>query len=193
MYADGLPPWEIKYAQPAFVERENLVEGSVLDSGCGTGENALFFADRGHEVVGVDFQPAPIEEAKAKAKERNLKVDFQQMSALELSQLDRQFETVLDCGLFHTFSNENRAKYVEQLASVTKPLGHLLVLCFSDQEPGEQGPRRVTEQELRDSFADGWTIEDIEQARFVVRPTNNMGFTEGGAHAWFATIRRTVG
>jgi 2-polyprenyl-3-methyl-5-hydroxy-6-metoxy-1,4-benzoquinol methylase len=31
------------------------IAGSILDSGCGTGENAFFFASRGHKVIGIDF------------------------------------------------------------------------------------------------------------------------------------------
>ena len=72
MYA-GKAPWDIGRPQPAFVEVADRVTGSVLDAGCGTGENALFFAERGHPVLGIDFLEYPIQEAKRKAEERGLR------------------------------------------------------------------------------------------------------------------------
>src|SRR5580700_10497346 len=91
------PPWDIAGPQPALValEEAGTIEGSVLDVGCGTGENALYLAARGHEVWGIDFVPLAIERAKAKAQDRGLSVHFQQADALELEKLGRQFDTVI--------------------------------------------------------------------------------------------------
>ena len=77
---------------------------------------------------------------------------------------------MIDRGLFHVFSDEDRARYVAGLSHVTSPGGRLFVLCFSDEEPGNQGPRRISERELREAFADGWTIEELRPARFEIRP-----------------------
>jgi 2-polyprenyl-3-methyl-5-hydroxy-6-metoxy-1,4-benzoquinol methylase len=68
----GQAPWDIGRPQKPFVEAADPVSGSVLDAGCGTGENALFFAGPGQPVIGVDFLPEPIRRAKAKAIERGL-------------------------------------------------------------------------------------------------------------------------
>jgi hypothetical protein len=66
-------------------------------------------------------------------------------------------------------------------------------MCFSDQEPGTQGPRRVSKQELHDAFAHGWVVESIEPCRFEVVPDlKDMQFSEGGPKAWFAVIRRAA-
>ncbi|MGZ4914859.1 MAG: class I SAM-dependent methyltransferase [Halobacteriota archaeon] len=56
---EGTPPWDIGHPQREFVQLEEAdeIKGSVLDVGCGTGENALYLAERGHEVWGVDFSP----------------------------------------------------------------------------------------------------------------------------------------
>ena len=153
-------PWDIPAPQPAFVRLEGAgeIRGSVLDAGCGTGENALHLASRGHEVWGLDFIPVAIEGAKA--KERGLGVDFQVGDALKLDQLGRTFDTVIDCGLFHTFADEERPLYVSGLATVVRPGGSIHLLCFSDQEPPGQGPRRVTQQEIRDAFRDGWQVRE---------------------------------
>jgi ubiquinone/menaquinone biosynthesis C-methylase UbiE len=187
----GKAPWDIGKPQPAFVQVADQVTGTVLDAGCGTGENALFFAERGHPVLGIDFLEGPIQEATRKAGERGLHAEFVPMDALTLTALDRRFDSVIDSGLFHVFSDEDRVRYVAGLAHVIKPGGRLFLLCFSDEEPGTEGPRRVSQQELRESFANGWAIEEIRPARLGVRPdVENMSFSEGGPKGWFAVIRR---
>ena len=80
---------------------------------------------------------------------------------------------------------------MEGLATVVKPGGRLFMLCFSDEEPGTQGPRRVSKQELHDAFAQGWVIESVERSRYEVRPDlKDLTFSEGGPRAWFAMTRR---
>jgi SAM-dependent methyltransferase len=190
MYA-GKPPWDIDKPQPAFVEAADRVTGAVLDAGCGTGENALFFAGRGHPVLGIDFLERPVEQARRKAQERGVNAEFLRMDALTLTGMDRRFDSVIDSGLFHVFSDEDRPRYVAGLAQVTRPGGRVFVLCFSDEEPGEQGPRRVSQRELRDSFADGWAIEEIRPVHLGVRTDlEGFSFSEGGPKGWFSVIRR---
>ncbi len=187
----GMPPWDIGKPQRAFVEVADRVAGDVLDAGCGTGENALFFAERGHPVLGIDFLEGPIREARRKAQERGLDAEFLQMDALTLKSLDRLFDTVIDSGLFHVFADEDRARYVAGLAHVTKPGGRLFLLCFSEEEPGTQGPRRVSQEEIRQAFSNGWAVEEVRASRYEVRPDlEGISFSEGGPKAWISVIRR---
>lgn len=191
MYASQ-PPWDIGRPQRAFVEVADQVAGSIFDAGCGTGENALFFAKRNHKVTGIDFLSEPINRARQKAAELGLTVNFLVMDAMALKELPAVFDTVIDCGLFHVFSDEDRQRYVEGLATVLKPGGRLFLLCFSDDEPGTQGPRRVSRQEIEDAFSHGWVIESVTPSRYEVRPdAKEMGFSEGGPKAWFVVARRS--
>ena len=188
----GKAPWDIGRPQKAFVEVADQVQGSVLDAGCGTGENALFFAQRDHRVVGIDFLEFPIQEAQRKANDRGLRAEFICMDALTLKTFDRKIDSVIDSGLFHCFSDDDRSRYVEGLAHVAKPGGRLFLMCFSDGEPGTQGPRRVPRKEIENAFADGWKVESIEPTRFEVRPDlKDISFSEGGPKAWFVVARRT--
>jgi 2-polyprenyl-3-methyl-5-hydroxy-6-metoxy-1,4-benzoquinol methylase len=109
MYARK-PPWDIGRPQPVFVEVADRVTGDVLDAGCGTGENALYFAQRGHPVLGIDFLEGPIQEARRKAQERGLEAEFARMDALTLKSLHRKFDGVIDSGLFHVFGDVDRAR-----------------------------------------------------------------------------------
>src|SRR5204863_6739151 len=119
--------------------------------------------------------------AQRKAAERGVPVKFLVKDALTLKDWDERFGAVIDSGLFHVFSDEDRRRYVEGLATVLKPAGRLFLLCFSDEEPGTHGPRRVSKTELHAAFAEGWCVESIEPTRYDVRSDlKELSFSEGG-------------
>lgn len=187
-YGDGPPPWDIGRPQPAILglAGEGAFAGAVLDAGCGTGENALHVASLGLHVLGVDVAETALSIAREKAAARGIDAVFVIADALQLNRLGRVFETVLDCGLFHTFDSDERRRYVAGLASVTSRGGNLHVLCFSDVGP-DSGPHPVSEDELRAAFKSGddWSVisvsPDLIQTRFGAQ----------GIPAWLAKIERT--
>jgi cyclopropane fatty-acyl-phospholipid synthase-like methyltransferase len=192
----GQAPWDIPGPQPAFVrlEEAGAIAGSVLDVGCGTGEHALYLAARGHEVWGIDFVPVAIERAREKATARGLNVHFEVGDALKLAALGRTFDTVIDCGLFHTFGDGERITFVEGLARVLRPGGTYHLLCFSDREPPGEGPRRVTQAEIRSAFRDGFRVQEIQASSFETASyPGGPTFSPGGPLAWLASIVRSTG
>jgi SAM-dependent methyltransferase len=188
-YDDGPAPWDVGRPQLAVVRvaSEGGFAGAVLDAGCGTGENALHVASLGLSVLGVDVAETALTIARAKADDRGIEVEFAAADALQLERLGRKFESVLDCGLFHTFDRDERPVYVASLASVTGDDGTLYVLCFSDDGPGT-GPHPVSQEELRVAFSpgNGWNVVTIKPDRIQTTFHN-----DDGAPAWFATIKRT--
>ena len=137
--------------------------------------------------MGVDLSPSAIEQARRKAAERGLKVRFEVGDALDLGQLGQTFDTVIDSGLFHTFDDDGRARYVASLATVLRPGGRCYLMCFSDRQPGTLGPRRVSQDELRAAFSDGWAVESIVADTFDINPGL---FPATTAQAWLATLQR---
>ena len=186
-YHDGPAPWDIGQPQPAIVRlaSEGGLAGAVLDAGCGTGENALHVASLGLSVLGVDVAETALAIAREKADNRGIKLAFAAADAFQLERLGCRFETVLDCGLFHTFNSDERPGYVASLASVTKLGGSLYVLCFSDEGP-DTGPHPVREIELRAAFnlSNGWNVIAIEPDRLQTR------YHDDCAPAWFARVKR---
>lgn len=184
-FTTELPLWETGQPQPVFLrlaQQENIV-GDVLDIGCGSGENALMLAQRGHMVWGIDLSQQAILAAREKAQQRRLEVTFVVGNALELEVLGEGFHTVIDSGLFHTFNDRERKKYLRGLAHVMFPGSRFFLLCYSDQEPGEHGPRRISRRELEKTFQEDWKIHRIEACLFETRTH--------AAQAWLATIERT--
>ena len=182
----GTPPWDIGRPQPVFLglAEAGLLRGTVLDAGCGTGEHVLMAAELGFQATGFDAAPTAIAAAERKAQERGLRARFLVWDALRLDELGEHFDTVLDSGLFHVFDDESRAMYVEALGAVVEPGGRLFLCCFSDRQPGDWGPRRVSEGDIRHSFGHGWEVESIQAARFVTNLDPPF------AEAWLATITR---
>jgi cyclopropane fatty-acyl-phospholipid synthase-like methyltransferase len=153
--------------------------------GCGTGEHALLAAGLGLEATGIDAAPSAIAIAEGKARDRGLTARFLVGNALELAALGEQFDTVLDCGLFHVFEDDDRARFVDSLRAVIPAGGRYHLLCFSEHQPGDWGPRRVTQAEIRASFGDGWRVDAIDAA------TISITIDPNGALAWRAAITRT--
>jgi cyclopropane fatty-acyl-phospholipid synthase-like methyltransferase len=190
LYA-GPAPWDVGRPQREFAAVADRVTGPVLDAGCGTGEHALFLAARGHRVVGIDFVDEAIRRARAKAAERGLSAEFLVKDATKLAGWGEQFASVIDWGLFHVFSDDDRRRYVAGLAHVLQPGGRVFLACFSDEEPGTDGPRRVSRRELSDAFADGWEVESVRPCRCEINPEfTAVKFSEGGPKMWFAVFRR---
>jgi cyclopropane fatty-acyl-phospholipid synthase-like methyltransferase len=187
MYDAGPPPWDIGRPQPAFVElaKSGMLSGRVLDVGCGTGEHALMAAELGLNATGIDAVVGAINQAQRKARDRGLPARFLVWDALRLPELEEEFDTVLDSGLFHVFDDDDRARYVAALAAAITPLGRYYMLCFSERQPGTLGPRRVSQQEIKAAFAPpDWRIDAIDAV------TMDTNMDQVGVHAWRASITR---
>ena len=188
MYAEGIPPWQIDRPQPEVIQliEQGKFESPVLDLGCGTGDNAIELARHGLVVKGLDAVTEALERARKKTEQAGLKQspEFALGDALRLEESGLKVRTVLDCALFHTFSDEERKEYVRGLEAVLSPGGRLHILSFSELETRQPGPRRLSLSEITGSFGMGWKVEDSVRCRYWdrVRPD--------GAHAWRVSFVR---
>jgi ubiquinone/menaquinone biosynthesis C-methylase UbiE len=188
MYAEGIPPWQIDRPQPEVIQliEQGKFESPVLDLGCGTGDNTIELARYGLVVKGLDAVPEALDRARKKTKQAGLKQspEFVLGDALRLPESGLKARTVLDCALFHTFSDEERKDYIRGLEAVLSQGGRLHILSFSELETRQPGPRRLSLSEITGSFGKGWRAEDSVRCRYWdrVRPD--------GAHAWRVSFVR---
>jgi SAM-dependent methyltransferase len=187
-YAGPPPPWDIGRPQPAFVRlaAAGRLTGALLDVGCGTGEQTILAALHGARAQGIDISPRAIEAARRKAAERGIDTSFRVHDALHLDTLGARFDIIIDSGLFHVFDDAARSQYVTALHAALRPAGHLHLMCFSDRQPGEWGPHRITERGLRAAFGAGWRIESLAADHFDINP----GLGSHTAEAWLTDIVR---
>jgi cyclopropane fatty-acyl-phospholipid synthase-like methyltransferase len=144
-------------------------------------------AERGLSATGIDLAASALQTALSKARERGLSARFVCHDVLRMAQLGETFDTVLDCGLFHMphFTDADRVAYVDNLRAVLVSGGRYFMLCFSDRQPGDQGPRRVTRDEITTSFTEGWRIDSIEPT------TIEITTDPAGIRAWLVAATRT--
>ncbi len=153
-----------------------MKKGRVLDVGCGTGENAIFLAQNGFSVVGLDVAKKALQVAMAKAAQRKVKVDFRVGDALSLDFPENYFDIVIDSGLFHTFTDEDRPVFAAEIARVVRDDGLYFMLCFSEKEPTDWGgPRRMTRKEIEQTFSPSFKINYVRDVFFATRIHNNGG------------------
>ena len=182
------PPWDIGRPQTPFIELGDAgrLRGKVLELGCGTGEHTLLAAQHGAEATGVDLAPTAVAKACGKAQARALDARFLVLDALGVDSLGETFDVVIDCGFFHVLSDEDRIALADVLRRVMAPGATYLLLCFSDKVPGDAGPRRIHTDEIEAAFADGFSVEAIDES--YIEAT----FLDVPVPAWLATITRRL-
>lgn len=195
-YAEGgVPTWDLGRPQPAVIrlaERGAFGPPSarILDAGCGTGENALLLAARGHPVVGVDIAWEAIQRARARAVERGVEPApvfvVGDALATPTAGAEGQFDVALDVGLFHALGDDEGPRYATSLAAAVRPGGRAFIVCWSDRNPFGIGPRRVTRREIRATFraSTGWRVDAIEAEELASRLPGRV------VHAWLARLTR---
>ncbi|WP_409475100.1 class I SAM-dependent methyltransferase [Streptomyces sp. HC307] len=136
------------------------------------------------DATGVDLAENALHTAAEKARVKGCTVRFLRHDARRLADLGESFDTVLDCGLFHLLDGADRAVYVDALRSAVPPGGRYFMLGFSDRQPGEWGPHRLTRAEIEVAFADGWRIDSIKPS------TIDITTDPDGIRAWLVALTR---
>ena len=194
-YKTRTAPWVIGEPQPAIVELERAgwISSKVLDVGCGTGEHTILLTRSGYDVLGVDFAPHAVEQARSNAADNGVDARFEVADAMNLG--EPGYQTIVDSALFHIFDDADRARYVSSLHAATRPDGLVHVLALSDAGRGF-GPQ-VSETDIREAFGDGWVLEALFATTYrgVVQAAqaDAIGLPVGtrvDEPAWLARARR---
>jgi SAM-dependent methyltransferase len=173
-----MAPWDIGEPQPAVIalEKSGAFTGSVLDAGCGRGENSLYLAGRGHRVTGFDISPTAIADAKERARARRLDASFTVADAIRIDGLDGKFTTVLDYGLYHCLTDEQRRQYSRALHRICEQGTELHLFSFADIAPPGLPPAwlRVSPDNLHANLGSHWRVLSIEGANSTSKFTHEF-------------------
>lgn len=164
-YQEGTTRWDLGQPAPPFVR---LIEGPdapqpgrVIFPGCGRGHDALFFAERGFEVVGVDFAPSAIAAATVAAQEKNLRATFLQRNIFDLvPEYAHQFDYVVEHTCFCALDPDLRSRYVKLVQTLLKPTGEFIGIFFTHNRPGGP-PYGISPAEIRDCFTPSLELKSL--------------------------------
>ncbi|HYT38176.1 MAG TPA: class I SAM-dependent methyltransferase [Acidimicrobiia bacterium] len=164
-------PWDIGAAQPVVIEAERAgrFHGAVLDVGCGLGDNALHLAGQGHQVTGIDAAPTAVEQARQRARQRGVDVEFAVADATSLAGFEGRFDSVLDGACYHCLDEDARHAYAAALHRATRPDALLTLFCFPAGSSGLAATMGISEENLRTTWGKaGWDIADLRPATYHV-------------------------
>ena len=194
-YRTSTAAWVIGEPQPAIVEveRAGMIRGTVLDVGCGTGEHTILLTRLGYDVLGVDYAPIAVDQARDNAADKGVDAHFEVADAMNLGD-EPAYDTIVDSALFHIFDDADRPRYVRSLHAACRPGGLVHVLALSDAGRGF-GPQ-VGEATIREAFGDGWSLEALDGTTYrgVVQEQHAeaLGLPVGtvvNEPAWLARVR----
>ncbi|WP_110519619.1 class I SAM-dependent methyltransferase [Herpetosiphon llansteffanensis] len=173
----AVPPWDVAIPQPALIDLINAFppQNLVLDVGCGSGDLAIGLAQLGYSVVGVDFVPSAIEQAREKVAALPVEVaqrlSFEVGDGLKPSLLPSKFGAIVDTGFYHLFNHADSEPFIADLAQALQPQGRYYLLAFGVEFASVNVPRAITEAEIRSRFTAerGWRILALHPAEFLNR------------------------
>jgi SAM-dependent methyltransferase len=158
-------PWH-RAQPPKLLEkavRERPTRGRALDLGCGAGTYAIWLAQQGFEVTGVDYLEPALELTRAGAKQAGVTVETVRADVLAY-QPERPFDVVIDIGCLHHLDDRERVRYRELLPRWVAPGGDFVLLHFLKQSTWDWrpiGPRRVWADDLRKLLGSVLTEKEV--------------------------------
>ncbi|MDO9391319.1 MAG: class I SAM-dependent methyltransferase [bacterium] len=112
--------------------------GKVLELGCGAGDVALLFAEKGYQVYGIDIVPSAIEWAREKSLKANIRAEFEIGDVTKLGKWeDGYFDIVIDGHCLHCIIGDDRVEMLKEAYRVLRPGGLFYVssMCGDPKEP----------------------------------------------------------
>jgi SAM-dependent methyltransferase len=190
-YQKGETPWDT--GRPSSELQRTLAEAAVtpgraVELGCGTGSNALWLAQQGFDVSGLDLSPLALEQARRRAEAAGVRVHFVAGDVLRPPpELAGPFDFFFDRGCYHVVRREDVAGYLETLRRLTRPGTLGLVLAGNAREPHQPGPPVVTEEEMRTELGPLFEVVRLREFRFDQTAADAPLFL-----AWSCLLRRNA-
>jgi SAM-dependent methyltransferase len=184
---DRVPGWDVGRPSSHLVkavENGTFPPGRAIVLGCGTGSTALYLAEQGFKVTGVDVAPTALALAAEKAVQADLRIDWILADVVALPKL-APFDLIFDRGCYHHICQYNSAGYVETLRRLSQPGTQALILAGSPADGQSVGPPRIKEATIRTDFSALFAFEWLRKIRFDTRDANAQG-----PSAWSIHLRR---
>ena len=136
------------------LDKRHINNGSILDLGTGPGTQAIKLCEKGFQVSASDISKTAIKNANELYNKDIKKINFIIDDILKSNFEENEFDYIFDRGCFHVLSVSDRKKYVGEIKRILNRNGVLFLKCFSIKEPGDYGPYRFSEDDLKNIFQD---------------------------------------
>lgn len=125
-------PWDIGAREElmSLVESGRIKPCRAIDLGCGAGANAIYLAQKGFDMTGVDYAEAAVEKAWARAKEAGVQVNFIVDDLTNLRHVSGMFDFLLDYGVLDDLRPHQREPYLCNMLRLTHSDSHYLLWGF---------------------------------------------------------------
>jgi len=125
-------PWDIGAREELveLVESGRIEPCRAIDLGCGAGANAVYLAQQGFEVTGVDFAVSAINKARTRAEEAGVQVNFLVDDLTNLRHVSGHFDFLLDYGVLDDLRLPQREPYVRNMLPLTHAGSRYLLWGF---------------------------------------------------------------
>lgn len=142
--------------------RRKITNGKFLDLGTGPATQAIWLAKRGFNVIGSDLSETAIKRANSVyANEKN--IDFVVDDILNSKLKANEFDYIFDRGCFHVLLPVDRQRYITKIKQILRNNGILFLKCFSDKERRQEGPYKLSQDEIMDLFNKHFEIVNIKE------------------------------
>lgn len=165
---DYHPKWADRGVAPEIVDAVEQgwlpSEGTVLDIGCGLGEIAGWFAERGYSAVGVDIAEAAVERASQMFQQLPQPPQFYAVDVSRNPPPDRCYDILIDRGCFHQIPHRQRSNFARHLVAVAAPAARMMLFSRAFRKGGSMGDpqeQQRVETEVRRAFGENFTIERV--------------------------------
>lgn len=125
-------PWDIGAREElvSLVESNQIKPCRTIDLGCGAGANAIYLAQKGFEVTGVDYAKAAIAKAKERAEESGVQIHFILDDLTDLRHVAGTYDFLLDYGVLDDLRLHQRDPYLKNMLPLTHPGSRYLLWGF---------------------------------------------------------------
>lgn len=163
-YESGQVPWGDDLPPPEIMEiAEKLMPGRAVDLGCGYGRSAIFLAQRGWRVDGVDFISLAIAKAISRAERAGVsdRVEFHMGRVTDLSFLQEQYDLAIDVGCMHALDDNDLLRYRDGVHRLLKPGGRYLLFAHLRDDGADVPGRGIYEKMVYELFNSQFTLENV--------------------------------
>jgi len=181
-YINNDDQWDIGSPTPLFVDWSKTLSNRkrILIPGAGRGHDALYLAQKKHDIYAIDFSSEAIKDLASKAKKINIKINAICKDFFNLPEYYGTMDIVLEYTFFCAINPKLRLEYIEQTFKLLKDNGLFVGIFLPLNKPVKEGgpPYGVNLDQTMECFSEYYDIVECKKSELTIEPRfDNEVFT----------------